>query len=73
MLRTVEAVIDEHGNVRLLEALQLPAARKALVTILEDDPETKISEAALLSEQTLARDWDQPEEEEAWSPLQLRR
>ena len=50
MLRTVAAVIDEHGNVRLLEALQLPAARKALVTILEDDPEIKISEAALLSE-----------------------
>ena len=73
MLRTVEAVIDEHGNVRLLEALQLPAARKALVTILEDDPETKIAEAALLSEQTLARDWDQPEEEEAWSHLQPRR
>ena len=34
MLRTVEAVIDEYGNVRLLEALQLPTARKALVTIL---------------------------------------
>ena len=73
MLRTVKAVIDEHGHVRVLEALQLPAARKALVTILEDDPETKISEAALLSEQTRARDWDQPEEEEAWSHLQPRR
>ncbi len=34
MLRTVEAVIDEHGNVRLLEAIQLTATRKALVTIL---------------------------------------
>ena len=35
MLRTVEAVIDEQGNVHLLEAVQLTAARKALVTILE--------------------------------------
>ena len=38
MLRTVEAVIDEQGNVHLLEAVQLTAARKALVTILEDAP-----------------------------------
>ena len=39
----------------------------------EDVPETKIAETAILSEPTLARDWDQPEEEEAWSHLQPRR
>lgn len=27
MIRTVEAVIDEQGNVRLLEPVHLPAAR----------------------------------------------
>ena len=70
MLRTVEAVIDEHGNVRLLEAIQLTAARKALVTILEDAPAAGVPETALLSEQALAKDWDQPEEDEAWSHLQ---
>jgi hypothetical protein len=70
MLRTVEAVIDEHGKVHLLEALQLPEARKALVTILEDTPTMGVSEAALLSEQALANDWDQPEEDAAWSHLQ---
>jgi hypothetical protein len=73
MLRTVEAVIDEHGNVRLLEAIQLAAARKALVTILEDAPTAGGSETALLSEQALAKDWDQPEEDEAWSHLQPER
>jgi hypothetical protein len=73
MLRTVEAVIDEHGNVRLLEAIQLTAARKALVTILEDAPAAGVPETALLSEQALAKDWDQPEEDEAWSHLQPRR
>lgn len=36
MIRTVEAVIDEHGNVRLLEPVHLPAARRALVMILEE-------------------------------------
>ena len=73
MLRTVEAVIDEHGNVRLLEAIQLTATRKALVTILEDAPEAGIPETALLSEQALAKDWDRPEEDEAWSHLQPER
>jgi hypothetical protein len=73
MLRTVEAVIDEHGNVRLLEAIQLTAARKALVTILEDAPAAGVPEAALLSEQALAQDWDRPEEDEAWSHLQPER
>lgn len=73
MLRTVEAVIDEHGNVRLLEAIQLTAVRKALVTILEDAPDAEVPETALLSEQALAKDWDRPEEDEAWAHLQPER
>jgi hypothetical protein len=69
MLRTVEAMIDEHGKVHLLEDIQLTEARKALVTILEDAPTMGIPETALLSEPALAKDWDQPEEDEAWSHL----
>jgi hypothetical protein len=38
MLQTVEAVIDEDGHVRLLESVRLPAARRALITILEESP-----------------------------------
>ena len=46
MLRTVEAVIDEQGQVRLLEPVQLAGARRALVTILDDEPvDTKADEA----------------------------
>jgi hypothetical protein len=70
MIRTVEAVIDEHGNVRLLEPVQLPAGRRALVTILEERPGVGVSETALLSEAALAEDWNRPEEDEAWSHLQ---
>lgn len=69
MIKTVEAVIDEKGHVRLLEAINLPAARRALVTILEE-PATNISETALLSEQALAEDWNRSEEDAAWSHLQ---
>ena len=70
MIRTVEAVIDEQGNVRLLEPVHLPTARRALVTILEDRPIAGAPESALLSEAALAEDWNRPEEDEAWSHLQ---
>ena len=70
MLRTLEAVIDQHGTVRLLEAVQLPGARRALVVILEDEATPGASDVALLSEAALADGWDRPEEEAAWSHLQ---
>lgn len=70
MIQTVEAMIDEHGKVVLLEAVEIRGARRALVTILEDEPATTVSETALLSEQSLAEDWNRPEEDEAWSHLQ---
>ena len=70
MIRTVEAVVNEKGDVRLLEKVALPEARRAIVTILEEDPRSLAGESALLSEQTLAQDWNRPEEDEAWSYLQ---
>ena len=70
MIRTVEAVIDEHGNVRLLETVEIAGARRALVTILEDEPAASVPESALLSERALAEDWNKPEEDAAWSHLQ---
>jgi hypothetical protein len=38
MMRTIEAVIDKNGNVQLLENIHLPQARRALLTILDDEP-----------------------------------
>ncbi len=73
MIRTVEAVIDERGTVRLLENVNLPNARRGLVTILEEEPTAHGSEAALLSEAALAEDWDRPEEDAAWLHLQQER
>jgi hypothetical protein len=70
MLRTVEAVIDAQGHVQVLEPISLPGARRALVTILEEEPATSIHETALLSEAALAEDWNRPEEDAAWSHLQ---
>jgi hypothetical protein len=57
----------------LLEDIQLPAGRRALVTVLEDDPVRHPAEAALLSETALAEDWNRPEEDAAWAHLQQAR
>lgn len=70
MIQTIEAVIDEQGRVQLLQNVRLPKVRRALVTILEENPTTAISETALLSEASLAEDWNRVEEDEAWSHLQ---
>ena len=69
-MKTVEAVIDEQGNVRLLEPIRPAGARRALVTILEESPVETVADNALLSEPALAVDWNRPEEDEAWSHLQ---
>ena len=69
MIKTFEAIIDEQGNVKLLEPIPAAGARRALVTILEESPAEKTAESALLSESALAEDWNRVEEDEAWSYL----
>lgn len=71
MQQTIEATIDEQGNVRLLEPIQLSEPRRAVVTILTD--EQGFPETALLSEAALAEDWERPEEDTVWSYLQQER
>ena len=70
MIQTVEAVIDEQGEVQLLEAVRLSVPRRALVTILDEDPTFFTDETAFLSEAALAEDWNRPEEDAAWTHLQ---
>lgn len=68
MLTTIEAVIDEQGNVKILKPVSLQGARRALVVVL-DEPALSVAETALLSEAALAEDWLRPEEDKAWSYL----
>jgi hypothetical protein len=67
-MKTVEAVIETNGQVRLIEPVHVSSPRRALVTILEEAP--AINEAALLSEPALAEDWNRAEEDAAWAYLQ---
>jgi hypothetical protein len=68
MIKTVEAVVDDQGKVRLLQPVHLGSIRRALVVIL-DEPGDIDGETALISEAALA-DWSRPEEDAAWSHLQ---
>ena len=70
MIKTVEAVIDDQGRVRLLEPVKIVRTQRALVTILEEEPAPDLQEVTRLSENVLAEDWNRPEEEAAWSHLQ---
>ena len=70
MIRTAEAVIDEHGTVRLLEPIQVAGSRRVLVIILDEEPAAPAHDTAILSERALAEDWNRPEEDAAWSHLQ---
>ncbi len=65
MFPTIEAEVDEKGQIRPKEPFTLPPGSRVLITILESDG----SEPALLSEAALAADWERPEEEAAWSHL----
>ena len=67
-MRTVEAIIEPSGEVRLVEPVRVTSPRRALVTILEEAP--SVHDTALLSEAALAEDWNREEEDAAWAHLQ---
>ena len=69
MIQTLEAFIDEHGALRVLEPAKLPPMRRVLITVLDEEPELSRHESALLSEAVLAAEWLTPEEDVAWSHL----
>ena len=70
VIKTVEALIDDQGRVRLLEPVKIARTQRALVTILEEEPAPDLQEITRLSESALAEDWNRPEEDSAWLHLQ---
>ncbi|MBE0540078.1 MAG: hypothetical protein IH623_01645 [Verrucomicrobia bacterium] len=67
-MKTVEAIIEPTGEIRLLEPVHVTSQTRALVTVLDEAPNSH--EAALLSEAALAEDWNRAEEDAAWAYLQ---
>jgi hypothetical protein len=70
MIRTVEAIVDEHGVVRLLAPIQLHGPCRAILAVDDGVADPGAHALARLSEASLAQDWNRPEEDAAWSHLQ---
>ena len=78
MPKTVEAVVDKDGYIRLPDSISLKRDQRVLVTILEEanegnkgvEADSSAGETALLSEGALAEDWTREQEDEAWTHLQ---
>ena len=70
MIQTAEAAIDEYGTVRLLEPVEVAGVRRALVTILDEEPTSLTRATAIVSERSLAEDSNRPQEDAAWSHLE---
>ena len=68
MLKTFEGIIDKDGKLKTFEKIKLSKSHRVIITILEEPDDEKF-DLALLSEAALAKDWDRPEEDEAWSHL----
>jgi hypothetical protein len=68
MVRTIEAVVNQDGSLRLLEPVTLTQSMRVFVTL--HDEASPDHEATLLSEASLATDWNRPEEDAAWAYLQ---
>jgi hypothetical protein len=66
MKPTIEAEVDEKGNIRTKEPVSLPPGSKLLITVVGGPA---AGETALLSEPSLAADWNRPEEDAAWADL----
>jgi hypothetical protein len=69
MLQAIEVVIHQHGRLRIPKSVKLPRRRRVIITILDEEPSEASDDVALLSEAALARDWERPEEDEAWLHL----
>ena len=66
MRPTIEAEVDEKGNIRPKEPVALPPGSQLLITVVGGPG---ASETAVLSEAALATDWNRPEEDAAWADL----
>ena len=64
MLRTIEAIIDRQGRVSLAENVKLASSKRALVTILEDDPTFCLAETTELNKAVLVEDRNLPNQVE---------
>ena len=69
MRTSVEAIIDEDGRIHFQQPIHLTRPCRVLLTVLDDGDQEVVPESALLSQQALQDDWDNPDEDAAWAHL----
>lgn len=68
MLHTVEAVIDDKGQIQWLESIHLSTPQRVLITLLDTPAST--DETLAIAESALTDEWLNDAEEAAWAHLQ---
>ncbi len=69
MQNLYDAIVESNGRIRLSSSVHLEQGLKVLVAVPRPGSDSAISRLSL-SELSLADDWLNPEEEEAWAHLQ---
>ena len=73
MIHTLQAVVNGDGGVQLLQELSINSPKRALLIVFDEEYEESVYEKSLpyiLSESSLAVDWNRQEEDQAWAYLQ---
>lgn len=71
MLKTIQGVVDDQGNIRLEGEDKLTTNQRVLVVYEENDDDFVGGyPASLLLARPALTDWDRPEEDEAWKDFQ---
>ena len=66
-VRIPKPLLEESG---LIDNVEIKLVKDGLKITPVKKKEPKISDTLLMSQQTLAKEWDTPEEDEAWAFLQ---
>ncbi len=72
MFHTYQAIINQQGLVHLLQPLILEEPKQAILIVFDKDSEDffiEESDSYIFSESSLKKDWNRPEEDEAWDYL----
>ncbi|NCQ18872.1 MAG: hypothetical protein COW71_02030 [Ignavibacteriales bacterium CG18_big_fil_WC_8_21_14_2_50_31_20] len=67
-MQSIQAIIEPNGHIRFPGKFRIKKPTKAIITFLEEENELRFTE--LVSEKSLAEDWNKSEEDEAWVHLQ---
>ena len=70
-MKAIEAYLEPDGRLQTAEPLPITQRTKVIVTFeIDDDEDDSIAHLTAASETAWGKDWNRPEEDEAWAFLQ---